>query len=73
MTNKNASTTCARAYVEGRQYNLNAANPTANLVQAKTNKWYMASVFKGQKCGGVAIKNVGVTTGNGNHTQWQIR
>ncbi len=29
ITNKNPSATCARAYVNGQQYDLNAANPSA--------------------------------------------
>ena len=73
IVNKKASTTCARAYVQGQQYNLNAAHPGTDLVAAKTNTSYMASVFKGQKCGGAAIKNVWFTTGGGSVSMWDIR
>ncbi len=56
--NKNYANTCARVYFNGYQYDMNKAKPTVLLRNVPANTSIMASVFKGQKCGGAAVKNV---------------
>ena len=56
--NPNNANTCARVYFNGKQYDLNKHHPSAVLRQVPLNKSIMASIFKGNTCGGAAIKNV---------------
>ncbi len=73
IANNNPGATCVRAYVNGKQYNLNGQNQVVTTTNVSNNKSYMASVFKGQKCGGAAIKNVWFWVGNDYVYQWYVQ
>ncbi len=73
MYNANSANTCVRAYVNGRQYDLNAQREAASTTNVSNNKSYMASVFKGQRCGGAAIKNVWFKVGKFVVNKWDIK
>ncbi len=73
VANMRPATTCVRAYINGKQYDLKGQNFAVFARNVSNNKSYMASVFKGQKCGGAAIKNVWFKVGNDSLYQWNIQ
>gem|GEM_PF-6925407 len=58
---------CARAYVDGRQFNIGAGQSTN--ITARSGSWYSVTVFRGANCGGAGVKTLGF---NGGASWWPI-
>ncbi len=72
LTGQNATQACVRFFVNGQHYDVWAGESTKALYVGSDSK-FMASVFSGSTCGGVATRNVWYTTDNAPRQTWLVR